>query len=592
MEKKSFPKAQEYEYGTNTTGMMNLVYKINSDHKVSFNSLFVNDATDEVGYFGIDGGGRNRDAILDTDKGFYQMNVQFEQDMIFVNQLIGSHSIDEKFKVDWGVGYNKVFARQPDRKRITLERYDLALDADEATNPSFFNNINFDNQRYFQNIEDEELNSRINLEYTASEKLKFNFGYNGRTKERYFDNIRYGYEIIEPNTPALDVNNFNNVFTLENLGIVYNTFVFNPIYPEGGIDNTNYPGLNENTYTGNLDVHAAYINTEIALGDKFLIVPGFRAESLTQSIKYDVINLTETDPGFRKSYENFYLPSLNLRYALNDEQNLRFSASQTVSIPEFKEVAPFVYEDVSNRVGGNQDLLSDPSFSKIYNVDLKYEWFFGRSELLSIAAFGKQINDPINRVIANDATGTQRYFRTGDKAEVVGAELEVRKNILVDENQEAQLSAGFNATYTYTKQDLKSSEGVFTTTFEEGRTEELQGAAPIIVNADINYSPTFGNYKPTLNAVFSYFSDRIDAIGSGQLGNIIEKGVPTLNLVFKNKIGDNLEVNASAFNLLDPSIEYIRETATGDIFVTSPNGKGIASYKKGINLSLQLKYKF
>ncbi|MAL59885.1 MAG: TonB-dependent receptor [Flavobacteriaceae bacterium] len=592
VEKKSFPKAQEYEYGTNTTGMMNLVYKINSDHKVSFNSLFVNDATDEVGYFGIDGGGRNRDAILDTDKGFYQMNVQFEQDMIFVNQLIGSHSIDEKFKVDWGVGYNKVFARQPDRKRITLERYDLALDADEATNPSFFNNINFDNQRYFQNIEDEELNSRINLEYTASEKLKFNFGYNGRTKERYFDNIRYGYEIIEPNTPALDVNNFNNVFTLENLGIVYNTFVFNPIYPEGGIDNTNYPGLNENTYTGNLDVHAAYINTEIALGDKFLIVPGFRAESLTQSIKYDVINLTETDPGFRKSYENFYLPSLNLRYALNDEQNLRFSASQTVSIPEFKEVAPFVYEDVSNRVGGNQDLLSDPSFSKIYNVDLKYEWFFGRSELLSIAAFGKQINDPINRVIANDATGTQRYFRTGDKAEVVGAELEVRKNILVDENQEAQLSAGFNATYTYTKQDLKSSEGVFTTTFEEGRTEELQGAAPIIVNADINYSPTFGNYKPTLNAVFSYFSDRIDAIGSGQLGNIIEKGVPTLNLVFKNKIGDNLEVNASAFNLLDPSIEYIRETATGDIFVTSPNGKGIASYKKGINLSLQLKYKF
>ena len=592
VEKKSFPKAEEYEYGTNTTGMVNLVYKINNDHKVSFNSLFVNDATDEVGYFGIGGGGRNRDAILDTDKGFYQMNVQFTQDMIFVNQLTGSHRVDDKFKVDWGAGYNKVFARQPDRKRITLERYDLALDEDPNTNPSFFNNINFDNQRYFQNIEDEELNSRINLEYTASEKLKFNFGYNGRTKERYFDNIRYGYEIIEPNTPVTDVNNFNDVFTVENLGVVYNTFVFNPIWPEGGIDNTNYPGLSENTYIGNLDVHAAYVNAEIALGDKLLIVPGFRAESVTQSIKYDVINLTETDPGFRDSYENFFLPSLNVRYALNEEQNLRFSASNTVSIPEFKEVAPFVYEDVSNRVGGNPDLLSDPSFSKIYNIDLKYEWFYGKSELLSLAAFGKQINDPINRVIANDATGTQRYFRSGDKAEVLGVEFEVKKNIMVDEYSQPVLAVGFNATYTYTKQDLKSSEGIYSTTFEDGRTEELQGAAPVIVNADISYSPTFGNYKPTLNAVFSYFSDRIDAIGSGQLGNIVEKGVPTLNFVFKNDIGDNFEVNATAFNLLNPNIQYVRETDNGDIFVTSPNGKGIASYRRGINLSLQLKYKF
>jgi hypothetical protein len=175
---------------------------------------------------------------------------------------------------------------------------------------------------------------------------------------------------------------------------------------------------------------------------------------------------------------------------------------------------------------------------------------------------------------------------------ILGVEFEVKKNIMVDEYSQPVLAVGFNATYTYTKQDLKSSEGIYSTTFEDGRTEELQGAAPVIVNADVSYSPTFGNYKPTLNAVISYFSDRIDAIGSGQLGNIVEKGVPTLNFVFKNDIGDNFEVNATAFNLLNPNIQYVRETDNGDIFVTSPNGKGIASYKRGINLSLQLKYKF
>jgi hypothetical protein len=136
----------------------------------------------------------------------------------------------------------------------------------------------------------------------------------------------------------------------------------------------------------------------------------------------------------------------------------------------------------------------------------------------------------------------------------------------------------------YTQQDLKDSDGLFTTTFDRD-TEQLQGASPFLINADINYSPNFGNYQPTANLVFSYFSDRIGAIGSGQLGNIIEKGVPTLDLIIKNQIGENFEVNAFARNLLDPKIERIRETQTlGDI--------ALSSYRRGVDLAIQLKYKF
>ncbi|GAB5401097.1 MAG: TonB-dependent receptor [Aureisphaera sp.] len=585
VEKKRFHASETYEYATTTTAMANIIYKFDSDHKFSYNSLFINSSSDEVSYFGVDGQGRNRDAILDTDRGFYQMNVQFDQDMIYVNQLLGTHKLDEKLTFDWGVGYNVVDSRQPDRKRISLERFDLAFDNDPSTNPSFFNNIPFDNQRYFQDIDDTEINGRMDFTHKASEKLTLKAGYNGRTKEREFENVRYGYDLIEANTPAEDVNNFNSVFSLENLGVVYNTFVFNPLDPGNGIGSNNFPGNPENTYKGTLGIHAAYLSAEIKPDTTWTIVPGVRVESLQQDIVYDVINLLPTDPGFRSTEENYILPFLNIKYGLNEDQNLRFSFSKTVSFPEFKEVTPFVYEDVTQRVGGNPDLLNDPSFSEIYNIDLKYEWFFGKGEIFSAAAFAKQINDPINKVIANDATGTQRFFRTGDKAEVLGAEIELRKNLLLNEDEKSELSVGLNATYMYTNQDLKSSQGLFTTTFEEGRSEELQGASPFIVNADINYSPIFGKYEPTANLVFSYFSDRIDAIGSGQLGNIIEKAVPTLDLVWKNKIGENFEVNASAKNLLDPTIERIRETeAFGDI--------ALSSYKRGINLALQLKYKF
>jgi len=604
-EKKAFDAAEEFEYSTISTVMGSANYRINDENSLKFTSLFINNSSDVVGYFGIDGTGRNRDAILDTDKGFYQMNVQFDQTQMTVNQLEGNHK-SGKLDVDWGVGYNLVHSKQPDRKRISLENYQYALDNDPNTNPTFYSNVDFDNQRYFQNITDKEINSRLNLAYNVSEDLKFNFGYDGKSKKRDFNNIRYGYDIVDSNYPVTDVNNFNNDFTLENLRInsndtdgLYQIKVINTI---PGLSNTNRPGLPENTYKGDLNIYAGYVDAEIKAGEKWLFVPGIRLESVDQKISYDVINLGNSGIATINAKENFYLPSLNIKYALNDDQNLRFTASQTVSLPEFKEVAPFVYESISNRIGGNPDLLGssnpdfinvgDKSYSKIVNVDLKYEWFYSKSELISISAFTKEIKNPINLVVGADATGTQRYFRTGNKANIYGVEVELRKNILHNTDDDAILSAGFNATYMKTEQDLFSNiNGTYNLSFNRSK-EELQGASPLLLNADINYSPVFKNYQPTANLVFSYFSDRLDALGSGQLGNVIEKSVSTLDFIWKNNINNQFEINLSAKNLLNPTVRYVRETTLGDVVVTSANGKGISNYKRGMDLGIELKYKF
>ncbi len=595
VEKKAYiDSAEEYEFGTTSTVMGNLKYRIDENNTLKFNSLFINSSSDVVGYFGMDGNGRNRDAILNTDKGFYQMNVQFDQTRIFVNQLLGNHKSD-KFEVDWGFGVNTIFSDQPDRKRVSIENYHFALDNDSNTNPTFYSNVDFDNQRYFQNIEDEEYNGRANIAYSATENLKFNLGYNGRSKERNFENIRYGYDIVDSDYAITDVNNLNSIFNLNNLNInqgsngIYEIKVINTI---PGQSNTNRPGLPENTFSGNLDIYAGYLNAEIKVGEKWLFVPGVRLESVNQKIGFDVINLGTQGEGEIGSHENFLLPSLNVKYALNEDQNLRFSASQTVSIPEFKEVAPFVYENISTKIGGNPDLL-DKGFSKIFNLDLKYEWFYSKSEIFSLGVFAKEINDPVNLVVGADATGTQRFFRTGDKATVYGVELEVRKDILKNADDNTVLSAGLNATYMHTEQDLYSQiDGDFYDVSFEKTKDELQGASPLLINADISFSPKFEKYEPTANLVFSYFSDRIDALGSGQLGNIVEKSVPTLDFIWKNNIKKNFEVNLSIKNLLNPTIKYVRETTLGDIVVNSANGNGISNYKRGMDIGLQLKYNF
>tara|TARA_B100001059_G_scaffold236378_1_gene286518 strand:+ start:7016 stop:9871 length:2856 start_codon:yes stop_codon:yes gene_type:complete len=592
VEKKAFEAAEEYEYSTTSTAMANINYKINSDNTLSFNSVFINSSSDEVGYYGTDGNGRSRDAILNTDKGFYQQNIQFDQTKMFVNQLIGNHKSGD-FELDWGFGYNKVFSDQPDRKRFSVENYDYALDNDPTTNPTFYSNVVFDNQRYFQKIEDDEYNGRINLAYEVNDNLKFNFGYNGRNKTRQFNNVRYGYDIVDSNYQITDVNNFDSVFNLDNLNLtessngLYEIKVLKP-YPT--LSNTNRPGLFENTYNGKLNIYAGYVDAQIKAGEKWLFVPGVRLENFEQSIDYNVINLGNNGVDSKISEETFILPSLNIKYSLTDDQNLRLSASKTVSTPEFKEIAPFVYEDVSTRIGGNPDALG---YSEVLNIDLKYEWFFSKSEIFSIGAFTKQIDNPINLVVVGDATGTQRYVRTGDQATVYGVEVELRKDLLVDADQNTNLSFGVNATYMKTKQDLyENIDGTFDLAFNKTE-DELQGASPFILNADISYSPTFKNYKPVANLVFSYFSDRIDALGSGDLGNIVEKSVPTLDFIWKNTINDNFEINLSAKNLLNPTIQYVREDQNqGDVLVVSANGKGVTDYKRGMNIGLQLKYKF
>ncbi len=604
VENKAFDAAEEFEYGTTTTAMASIIYKIDGNNSIKANSLFINSSSDKVGFFGIDGTGRNRDAIEDTDQGFFQKNIQFNENLIYVNQLTGKHKF-EPLDLDWGFGHNFVNANEPDRKRFSFENFQFALDNDPNTNPEFFSNVDFDNQRYFQNIQDEEFNGRLNLTVKTIENTKLNIGYNGRSKERNFDNTRFGLDIIgDPTVP--NVNSLNNFFSFSNLNTSVSPggFTVNIINPIPGQSNVNRPGLDENTYDGKLDIHAGYVNAQINLDDKWLIVPGLRVESFDQTVSYDVINLGNNGVGSVSDSDDLFLPSLSVKYALQEDQNLRFSASRTISLPEFKEVAPFVYESVSQRIGGNPDLFGrgdntgfvnvpDVSFSNVINIDLKYEWFLSPLELFAVSTFYKRIDDPVNLVVAFDATGTQRFFRTGEKAQVFGAEIDFRKNLILNEDDEAELSFGVNATIMHTEQDLYDNiVGTFSVSFSEDK-EQLQGASPFVGNADITYAPTLNdNFKPSATLSTSYFSDRIDALGSGALGNVIEKGIPSLDFILRNKIGEKFQANFAVKNILNPRVRYIRESADGDILVTSANGKDVTNYRKGLNIGLQLKYKF
>lgn len=112
------------------------------------------------------------------------------------------------------------------------------------------------------------------------------------------------------------------------------------------------------------------------------------------------------------SYE-YWLPSLNLKYELNDEMLIRFGVSQAITRPDISSInstqslnaaTGFIVDETTtppttvgvvpdriNLYGGNPDL--EPI--EATNFDLSFEWYFGDDGQFSVSAFHKDLKNII-----------------------------------------------------------------------------------------------------------------------------------------------------------------------------------------------------
>ena len=321
---------------------------------------------------------------------------------------------------------------------------------------------------------------------------------------------------------------------------------------------------------------------EYKLSDKLSAMTGLRFEKVEQAVSWR----TQLDASGKSNTfnRNEFLPSVILKYELNEKQNLRLGASKTYTLPQFKERALFIYEDVTEVKVGNPDLYP----SQNYNLDLKWEIFPKNSELLSVTAFGKYILDPINEITLASSTNDISFINTGDSGYVFGAEIELRKDIFsFNEAQSNKLSAGLNASYMQTHQDLDSEKIRKETNYNTNLTNDTSsftGAADFLLNADISYIKDFNKNANIMTTIaYSYTSDRLYALGVETKGNLVDKSVGTLDFILKTKINKNLGIDFTIKNLLNPAIERIQENASENITVLS--------YKNGAFFKLGLNYK-
>lgn len=577
-----------YVYNTNFTAMSNFGFKF-GQNKIKLNALYINSSQqNQDEYTGIIN-------IFDyaTNGGAFIQRQTYEQVGVGVLQLLGEHKITEKFKLKWGGSANLVDDDMPDRRQLTL-----VPDNDSDVNgPKSFKETlaDTDNHRYYQNLSETEYAANFSAEYKFGENENFDYkgkvtlGYSGRFKEVDFEAIQFNF-----NTLNWDYN--NDPYPLIN--DVYNLDYFNQENFDLGLyDIRTYRGnrfvnpevidvLEPQTYGGEQIINAAFGSFEYKFSEKITSIIGVRIENVYTNLNWD----TAVSPNQEREYDDtFVLPSLALKYKINEKQNLKLAASKTYTQPQFKERARFQFDDVLGVYVGNEELYA----SENYNGDLLWEYFPSRGEVISAGYFIKYIENPINEVYINSAAQTQSWVNSGDRALAHGIEAEFRKKIIDNEVDKENylltenLTFGLNIAYMITNtQDLSSDkveeETPYSVDFSE-QTTGLAGASNLIINSDISYYKKFTEYKDLqATLTYNYFSDRIAVIFSEGRGNHIDRGYGTLDFVIKTGITKNLSLGLNAMNLLDERVKRIQENQ--DVV--------LSDYRLGRTFKLSFAYKF
>lgn len=532
---------------TSQIAMANLEYTHNKKHSLAYNFMMVHATKESVGdYLGMDADYQSSD----TYEGFMRRQ-QTNDNLLFVNQLISKWTLGKNIGLNAGLSYNTINGNEPDRRINNLVKTDSGYVPMKGTGIQ---------QRYFSELDEKDLNARASLVYKLNDGFDNNsnvqIGYMGRFVDDDFEAVEYDMSVVRQT--VFDINNisFDDYYNQDNYA--------------GGMFQLD---RNIDKYGVRKNIHSAYAEATYQFTPKFIANLGLKYDDVDMKVNYNVNR--GGSRGEQEIDKSYFLPSLNLRYNINDKHALRLAASKTYTLPQAKEISPFRYVSVSFNSQGNPNLKPSDN----YNIDLKWDWYISPSEIFSITGFYKYIKNPISRIEIASAGGFLSYKNISDHATAAGVEMEMKKHIFsrsLENNGMSRLTLGVNGAYTYTCAKVPLA------TDPSG--SQLEGAAPWIVNADLTYLFRKGGNSFTGALVFNYFSDRIYTIGTEGYQDIMENGIPTLDFVASAQIGKHFTINLKARNLLDAAHQLTRKgNATNSEVVLS-------KYKKGTDFSIGLSY--
>jgi hypothetical protein len=533
--------------------LANVDFRLDGRYTFTYNFLMVHAGDQYVGEYQ----GYHYEVNQGTDNGeAFLRRQQSNDNLLLTHQLSTMLNPTDRWQVNLGVAYNTITGLEPDRRENYLYRLDNGEYRLVAGNRQ---------KRFFSRLDEQDLNLKGSVSYKIKKSLPIErsnvtLGYRGRR-------VDDGFRATEYNIGAApgphDIENLRLDEIYNDTNLAAGTFTMT----EG----------KENRYDVHKKIHSLYVEATHQITRRLAANVGFQFDDVYMSVDYD------TDAhaaGSEKIDKHYYLPSMSLRYDVAEKHSLRLGVSKSYTLPQSKEIAPYQYINIGFASEGNPRLRPSDN----YNVDLKWDLYPSSSELVSLGVFYKHIAHPIGRVDVGGSAGLLSYNNIGEKADVAGVEVEVRKNIFNVSSTAGlfrgnRLSVGVNASYIHSRLD-------FVAVNTDPRQTGLEGASPFLVNGDISYNHTWGARVLNLSVVAGWFSPRVHTLGTRGYEDIVEESVTTLSVVSSLKVNGFLTLKFKAGNLLDPKHRLTRG------FATKPGSLTLEEYRKGIDVGLGLNFKF
>ena len=490
----------------------------------------------------------------------------------YTGQLTGKHTFTCD-ALDWSVGYAYANRHLPDRRRYLIDDAlesgvyalstgnDISREWTQLDEHILSLSINDKHHFRFGNFEP-DLQVGAYGEYRSREYLTRNFIYNWNVSN---NNMPSDFRHSDIPTLLSDEANmgYDKLYLLEEKQM-------------------------RNNYRGHNTLGAGYLTLSLPFG-QFGIHAGVRFEHNDMELISNTRDYEKSETS-RHYKTNDFFPSLNTTYKLNDQHQIRLSYGRSINRPEFREVSSSVYYDfdLASNVQGNTELKN----CYVNNLDLRYEWYPSRGELISLAVFYKHFDSPIEWTYTV-AGGTDLIYsyKNAKSANNYGIELDIRKNL--DFIGLRNFSWSFNGALIKSKVQ-----------FEKGAQEEnrpMQGQSPYLINTGLFYKNE--PLKMDIAILYNRIGKRIIGVGrsEGSSGDDSNARVPhsyemprnTIDLSFAKKFGSHLELKLNIRDLLAEKI-YYKQFA--DVTYSDGSKKEVEEiarcYKPGRNIGLQAIYKF
>jgi hypothetical protein len=505
----------------------NVAYKPTADHQVALKTT-VNLTTDHEArvYQG--------DNEEDIGGQLRAERARFVERLMAWAQLSGEHLTFLDSRVDWRLTAARAARDEPLLRETIYQRDDddeefLLLDFTESA-------------RYFYSaLVDDDLSAELDWEFPFSlfdRRASFKLGGAYRIRDRGFGARRLNWQFLGSTIEDLDA-------ALARGEIVATSPRQRDHF---AIDEVVEPG---DVYDVSDRRSAGYAMMEIPVTDRLQLVFGARVENY--ALELDSRDpQTGEDALLQDLDQTDIAPALNVAYSLTDDIKIRGAISRTLDRPEFRELAPFQFTEATSlrQLKGNPELVP----AEITSGDLRVDWFWGPTEMVSFGGFYKELTNPIEQVFIAAASSAYS-FQNAEDATLWGIEADVQLGL--GRLAEPLRDFGVQANFSWIDSEVNvRREGVFQPTNLD---RPLEGQAPYVVNAGLNYARPDG---VEAGVFYNRFGERLTAAGGSGLPDIYEQPRNALDASFGLPIRGGIRAKVKATNLLDEAFVF-EQSANG-----------------------------